>query len=96
MPAHPHLDDQPDRLGRAATRSGAPPATPEVRARALADIRSQLRGLPRRRPEPPPRARPGCNLCGGEGTYFVTRQVHLCSRCVEVLAAGEARLSATG
>ena len=73
-----------------------PPASPEVRDRAIAEIRADLKGLPRRRHEPEPRTRPECSLCAGEGAYFVTREVHLCSRCVSVLATGEARLSSTG
>ena len=73
-----------------------PPAEPEVRAARLAEIRLSLKGTPRRRPEPVPRTRPACSLCAGEGSYFVTRDVHLCARCVEVLATGSARLSETG
>jgi ribosomal protein S14 len=75
---------------------GAVPATAEVRERALAEIRAQLKGVPSRRTPPPERTRPACSLCDGEGSFFVTRQVHLCRRCVAVLATGEARLSATG
>jgi hypothetical protein len=73
-----------------------PPASPEVRAAAIAQIRSGLKGAPRRRPEPVPRTRPACSLCAGEGRYFVTRDVHLCARCVEVMATGRARISRTG
>lgn len=73
-----------------------PPASPEVRAARLAEIRAGLKGTPKRRPEPVPRTRPACSLCDGEGAYFVTRDVHLCRRCVDVLATGQARLSGTG
>jgi hypothetical protein len=76
--------------------SSPPPAAPEVRDARLAEIRASLKGAPRRRPEPEPRTRPDCSLCAGEGAYFVTRDVHLCTRCVEVLATGSARLSDTG
>ena len=76
--------------------SAPQPADPEVRDAHLARIRAGLKGAPRRRPEPPPRTRPTCSLCPGEGAYFVTRDVHLCPRCVQVLASGRARLSATG
>lgn len=73
-----------------------PPATPEVRQACLEEIRTGLKGVPRRRPEPEPRTRPACSLCAGEGAYFVTRDVHLCKRCVDVLATGQARLTQTG
>ena len=73
-----------------------PPASPEVREARLAEIRASLKAAPRRRPEPEPRTRPDCSLCAGEGAYFVTREVHLCARCVEVLASGSARLRETG
>ncbi|CAN5288545.1 hypothetical protein BH24ACT10_BH24ACT10_08300 [soil metagenome] len=72
------------------------PASAEVRQARLAEIRASLKSAPRRRPEPEPRARPDCSLCAGEGAYFVTREVHLCARCVEVLATGSARLRETG
>ena len=62
----------------------------------LAEIRAGLKGAPKRRPEPVPRTRPECSLCSGEGAYFVTRDVHLCRRCVDVMATGQARLSSTG
>lgn len=75
----------------------APPvASPEVREARLAEIRASLKGAPRRRPQAEPRTRPACSLCAGEGAYFVTRDVHLCRRCVDVMATGAARLSATG
>lgn len=69
------------------------PARPEVRAAHLAAIRAELKGAPSPRPEPEPRVRPSCSLCAAEGAYFVTREVHLCRRCVEVLASGSARLA---
>ena len=72
------------------------PAAPEARATHVAAIRAQLKGAPRPRREREPRTRPACSLCAGEGTYFVTREVHLCRRCVDQLATGRARLSATG
>ena len=72
------------------------PATPMVRERALTEIRAQLKGLPARRRDVAPRVRPACCLCGGEGRFYVTRDVHLCPRCVEVLATGEARLTVCG
>lgn len=75
--------------------SAIPVASPEVRAARLAEICSALKGAPRRRAAPEPRTRPACSLCAGEGAYFVTRDVHLCKRCVDVLASGSARLSET-
>ena len=78
-------------------RQNAPkPASPEVRQARIEQIRAGLKGVPRRRAEPEPRTRPSCSLCEGEGAYFVTRDVHLCKRCVDVLATGQARLSGTG
>lgn len=72
------------------------PASEQVRATRIAEIRAGLKGAPRTRPDPVPRTRPPCSLCPGEGSFFVTRDVHLCKRCVDVLAAGQARLSDTG
>lgn len=72
------------------------PAAPEVREQHLAQMRAALGAPPRRRDEPEPRTRPACRLCAGEGAFFVTHDVHLCRRCVEVMASGEARLSRTG
>lgn len=72
------------------------PATPEAQQQHLAQMRAAL-GVPPRRPvAPEPRTRPACSLCAGEGAFFVTHDVHLCRRCVEVMATGEARLSRTG
>ena len=80
-------------LQRRLERERAPrPAAPEVRDHYLAQIRSGLSGAPRRRPQPQPRLRPDCTLCGRESQFFVRRDVHLCGRCVDVLAAGEVRL----
>lgn len=73
-----------------------PPAAPEVREAHLAAIRAGLKGVPQRRAPREPRTRPPCSLCAGEGAYFVTRDVHLCKRCVDVLATGQARLSEVG
>ena len=82
---------------RAEERAHGPtPASPQVRAQALAEIRAGLKGAPSQRPRPEPRTRPACNLCDGEGNYFVTRDVRLCRRCVAALATGEARLRSTG
>ena len=71
------------------------PASPEVRRRSAERIRSELGLVPRRAAAPEPRTRPACCLCGGEGSFFVSREVHLCPRCVAVLATGEARLAST-
>jgi hypothetical protein len=69
------------------------PASPEVRSASLAAIRAGLKGAPAPRPAREPRRRPSCSLCAAQGVYFVTREVHLCPRCVEVLATGSARLA---
>jgi hypothetical protein len=61
----------------------------------VARIRGELGLVPGRRPVVEPRTRPACSLCDGEGSFFVSRDVHLCPRCVEVLATGEARLART-
>lgn len=74
-------------------RAAAPePASDEARERWLAEVRRGLKGTPRRRLPPPERVRPACSLCAGEGRFFVTREVHLCGRCVEVMGAGGAQL----
>jgi hypothetical protein len=72
------------------------PASPEVRRRSVERIRGELGLAPSRRAAAEPRTRPACSLCDGEGSFFVSRDVHLCPRCVAVLATGEARLSRTG
>ena len=83
--------DREDELARAPQ-----PASPEVRRRSVERIRSELGLAPSRRPSTEPRTRPACCLCDGEGSFFVSRDVHLCPRCVAVLATGEARLVRTG
>ena len=81
------------RREREDERARAPrPASPEVRRRSVERIRTELGLGPRRTAVTEPRTRPACNLCGGEGSFFVTPELHLCSRCVAVLATGEARL----
>lgn len=94
--AHARLREERERAREEQARRTPPPASPEVRESAIAEIRSGLKGLPRRRTEPEPRTRPACSLCDGEGAFFVTHDVHLCKACVAVLATGEARLSSTG
>jgi ribosomal protein S14 len=83
---------------RARQRELAPrPADPEVRDRWIGEIRAGLKSTPprRRTREPQPRTRPECALCGAESTFFVRRDVHLCRRCVDLLATGEVRLAAS-
>jgi hypothetical protein len=78
-------------------RARAPqPASPEVRRRSVERIRTELGLVTSGRAAPEPRTRPRCSLCDGEGSFFVSREVHLCARCVAVLATGEARLAAAG
>jgi hypothetical protein len=85
------------RLEREDALARAPrPASPEVRRRSVERIRTELGLAPRRMVRPEPRTRPACSLCDGEGSFFVSPEVHLCPRCVAVLATGEARLVATG
>ncbi len=84
------------RRAREDERATAPrPASPETAGRSAERIRRELGLLPARRPASEPRTRPSCSLCDGEGSFFVSKDVHLCPRCVEVLATGEARLVAT-
>ena len=83
-------------MRRWETAAAPSPASEQVRAARIAEIRAGLKGAPRRRAEPAPRTRPPCSLCAGEGSFFVTRDVHLCKRCVDVLASGQARLTETG
>ncbi len=85
-----------ERQRERAERAEAPAAAPEVRDRYVAQIRAGLTGTPRTRRTPEPRARPACNLCEGDGVFFVSHEVHLCRRCVAVIATGEARLAAQG
>ena len=93
-----HLEDLRERdRARTDREAGAPePASPEAVERHLARMRAQLGVQPRRRREVQPRLRPSCSLCDGEGAFFVTHDVHLCSRCVAMIAAGEVRLHRTG
>ena len=67
------------------------PASEQDKARWVAAIRSGLTGRARVSFGPPVRLRPDCSLCEGEAAYFVRRDVHLCGRCVDLLAAGEIR-----
>jgi hypothetical protein len=84
------------RRDREQEQARAPqPASPEVRRRSVERIRGELGLAPRRRAPAEPRTRPACSLCDGEGSFFVSRDVHLCPRCVAVLATGEARLAPT-
>lgn len=84
------------RRDRADELAQAPrPASPEVRRRSVQRIRTELGLAPARSTRAEPRTRPACSLCDGEGSFFVSRDVHLCSRCVAVLATGEARLAQT-
>jgi hypothetical protein len=83
-----------DRLRREDDRARAARDAPRVagaedRDRWIAGIRSGLKGRPRSRAAEPVRLRPDCALCHGEAQLFVRRDVHLCSRCVDLLAAGE-------
>jgi hypothetical protein len=85
------------RRDRADERARAPqPASPEVRRRSVERIRRELGLTPSRRTPAEPRTRPACSLCDGEGSFFVSREVHLCTRCVAVLATGGARLAQAG
>jgi hypothetical protein len=80
-----------------AERDAPVPAAPEDRTRWISAIRSGLKGRSRVAFGPPVRLRPDCVLCGHEGEFFVRRDVHLCSGCVDLLAAGELKTErATG
>ncbi len=94
--AHAREVAERERTRRWEAETAPTPATPEVRDAAIAEIRAGLKGVPGRHRDPEPRTRPACSLCAGEGAYFVTRDVHLCGKCVSVMATGEARLSSTG
>lgn len=72
----------------AADRAAPVPAGPADRERWIAVIRSGLKGRPRVVTPAPMRMRPDCALCQGESDFFVRRDVHLCARCVDLLAAG--------
>lgn len=82
---------------RAHEQAQAPrPADPEVRERWISEIRTSLKSTPpRRRSEHQVRVRADCALCSAESTFFVRRDVHLCRRCVDLLATGEVQLSST-
>lgn len=69
------------------------PVSDEQRARWIAEVRSGLKGVARPRPEPVVRTRPDCAICSQESSFFVTREVHLCGRCVHLLEAGQVRLA---
>jgi hypothetical protein len=71
-----------------AERAAPVPAEPGERERWIAVIRSGLKGRPRVVTPAPMRVRPDCALCQGESDFFVRRDVHLCARCVDLLAAG--------
>ena len=72
------------------------PASEESRQAWLAQIRSDL-GTRRAEPrQPVRRTRPACALCGQESSYFVTREVRLCDRCVEQLSSGALQLPNVG
>ena len=75
-----------------AARDAPEPAAPEDRAKWISAIRSGLKGGRARVPfGPPVRLRPDCALCAQEAEFFVRRDVHLCTRCVDLLAAGEVK-----
>jgi hypothetical protein len=71
-----------------AARTAPTPADPADRERWIAVIRSDLKGRPRVVTPAPMRTRPDCAVCQGESDFFVRRDVHLCARCVDLLAAG--------
>jgi hypothetical protein len=71
-----------------AARDAPVPAEPADRDKWIAVIRSGLKGRPRVVTPAPMRVRPDCALCQGESDFFVRRDVHLCARCVDLLAAG--------
>jgi hypothetical protein len=71
------------------------PVSDEQRARWIAEVRKGLKGVPRAAAAPAPRVRPDCAICGQESTHFVTREVHLCTRCVGLLGEGRVRLAPT-
>lgn len=86
-----------ERARRAASAPDRPaPASAQVKARYLAQIRRELGLAPAPPRTPPVRLRPPCALCGGASGFFVTRQVRLCTSCVQVLEGGQARLVAAG
>ena len=75
-----------------ARREAPVVAAPEERTRWIEAIRTGLKGSRTRAAfGPPVRLRPDCALCSAESQFFVRRDVHLCKRCVDLLAAGEVR-----
>lgn len=72
----------------AAARDAPTPAGDDERDRWIAVIRNGLKGRPRVVTPAPMRVRPDCAVCQGESDFFVRRDVHLCARCVDLLAAG--------
>jgi len=73
-----------------AERTAPVVAAPEDRARWIDSIRSGLKGSRTKASfGPPVRLRPDCALCSAESQFFVRRDVHLCKRCVDLLATGD-------
>ena len=87
---------QQDRAARASAATEAddpPPASDDVRAHWVAEARRVLGTPVRPHPQRPARPTPTCSSCNGEGAFFVTRTVRLCTVCVELLDSGRARLA---
>jgi hypothetical protein len=79
-----------DQAREQAQREAPVVAAPEDRARWISTIRSGLKSSRTRVAfGPPVRLRPDCALCAAESDFFVRRDVHLCKRCVDLLAAGD-------
>jgi ribosomal protein S14 len=94
-----HARERADQLAeRERAQQLAPqPADPEVRDRWISEIRAGLKSTPpRRRSQQELRLRAECALCPAESAFFVRRDVHLCRRCVDLLATGDVRLTASG
>lgn len=72
---------------------GDPAGTAEAIASRVVD---RLLALPAGAPAPQLAVVPHCSLCDDESAFPVTDHVHLCRRCVAVLASGRARLADTG
>lgn len=82
-------EEQARRLSTARMAEDEPaPSDPAERERWIAVIRSGLKGRPRVVTPAPLRVRPDCAVCQGESDFFVRRDVHLCGRCVDLLASG--------
>lgn len=77
-------------------RAEAPVATPQETERWIASIRGGLKGLPRAARPEKVRLRPDCAVCAGEAEFFVRRDVHLCTRCVDLLAGMERQRGGSG